>query len=103
MYGFCFDIQVLLSMGVYTLILLKNAHISWGMINCDLNCYFAQKHEKDIAKQEDPFDPLTDQIPEQPVTFAEGASYSLVIFAGLAVAAGAAYAVFKELIFEPKE
>ncbi|KAH9311450.1 hypothetical protein KI387_026485, partial [Taxus chinensis] len=62
-----------------------------------------EEHEKDIAKQEDPFDPLTDQIPQQPVTFAEGVSYSLVILAGLAVAAGAAYAVFKELIFQPKE
>ncbi|GLJ23951.1 hypothetical protein SUGI_0455340 [Cryptomeria japonica] len=62
-----------------------------------------EKHDRDVAKKEDPFDPLTDQIPEQPVTFAEGASYSLVILAGLAVAAGAAYAVFKELIFEPKE
>uniref|UniRef100_A0A0D6QYG0 Mitochondrial import inner membrane translocase subunit Tim21 n=1 Tax=Araucaria cunninghamii TaxID=56994 RepID=A0A0D6QYG0_ARACU len=62
-----------------------------------------EKQGKDIAKQEDPFDPLTDQIPEQPVTFAEGASYGLVIFAGLGIAAAAAYAVFKELIFEPKE
>lgn len=59
---------------------------------------------KDIAAQdEDPFDPLTDKIPERPVTFAEGASYSVAIFAGFAVAAAAAYAVFKELIFEPKE
>jgi len=37
------------------------------------------------------------------VTVAEGASYSLVILAGLAVAAAAAYAVFKELIFQPRE
>jgi import inner membrane translocase subunit TIM21 len=37
------------------------------------------------------------------VTFAEGASYSLVIVAGLGIAAVAGYAVFKELIFEPKE
>lgn len=55
------------------------------------------------AQDEDPFDPLTDKIPEKPVTFAEGASYSIAIFAGFAVAAAAAYAVFKELIFEPKE
>eukprot|EP00250_Pteridium_aquilinum_P024439 c29079_g1_i1 orf=118-864(+) len=55
------------------------------------------------AQDEDPFDPLTDRIPEKPVTFAEGASYSVAIFAGFAVAAAAAYAVFKELIFEPKE
>jgi len=39
----------------------------------------------------------------KPVTFVEGASYSVVIFAGLAIAGAAAYAVFKELIFEPKE
>ncbi|MCO5599009.1 hypothetical protein L7F22_053108 [Adiantum nelumboides] len=55
------------------------------------------------AQDEDPFDPLTDKIPEKPVTFAEGASYSVAILAGFAVAAAAAYAVFKELIFEPKE
>lgn len=62
-----------------------------------------QRHKKDITTQEDPFDPLTDQIPAKPVTFVEGASYSVVIFAGLAIAGAAAYAVFKELIFEPKE
>lgn len=37
------------------------------------------------------------------MTFVEGASYSVIILAGLGVAALAAYAVFKELIFEPKE
>ncbi|RCT95831.1 hypothetical protein DVA78_20800, partial [Acinetobacter baumannii] len=35
--------------------------------------------------------------------FVEGASYSLVILAGLGIAVAAGYAVFKELIFEPKE
>ena len=60
---------------------------------------------KGLSRQpeEDPFDSLTDKIPERPVTVAEGASYSLVILAGLAVAGAAAYAVFKELVFEPKE
>ncbi|KAJ0970658.1 hypothetical protein J5N97_018617 [Dioscorea zingiberensis] len=58
---------------------------------------------KDISKVDDPFDDITYNIPEKPVTFAEGASYSIVIFAGLGVAALAAYAVFKELIFQPKE
>lgn len=60
---------------------------------------------KDLSKQaeEDPFDSITDKIPERPVSVAEGASYSLIILAGLAVAAVAAYAVLKELIFEPKE
>lgn len=52
---------------------------------------------------EDPFDSPTYHIPEKPVTFTEGASYSLVILAGLGVAGAAAYAVFKELIFQPKE
>ncbi|KAJ7516302.1 hypothetical protein O6H91_22G052200 [Diphasiastrum complanatum] len=60
--------------------------------------------DKGITRQdEDPFDTLTDRIPERPVSVAEGASYGLVILAGLAVAATAAYAVFKELILEPKE
>ncbi|CAK9274573.1 unnamed protein product [Sphagnum jensenii] len=54
-------------------------------------------------QEEDPFDSLTDKVPERPVTVAEGASYSLIILAGLAVAAAAACAVFKELIFQPRE
>lgn len=58
---------------------------------------------KDVSTVEDPFDAPTYNIPEKPVTFTEGASYSLVILAGLAVAAAAAYGVFKELIFQPKE
>lgn len=63
-----------------------------------------QSARKDIAAQdEDPFDPLTDKIPERPVTFAEGASYSVAIIVGFAIAGAAAYAVFKELVFEPKE
>ncbi|KAJ7972563.1 Mitochondrial import inner membrane translocase subunit Tim21 [Quillaja saponaria] len=59
--------------------------------------------KKDISTVDDPFDPLTYNIPEKPVTFAEGASYTVIILAGLGVAAAAGYAVFKELIFEPKE
>ncbi|EPS69675.1 hypothetical protein M569_05088, partial [Genlisea aurea] len=59
--------------------------------------------EKGISTVEDPFDAPTYNIPEKPVTFVEGASYSLVILAGLGIAAAAAYGVFKELIFEPKE
>ncbi|CAI9101297.1 OLC1v1038590C1 [Oldenlandia corymbosa var. corymbosa] len=58
---------------------------------------------KDISAFEDPFDAPTDVIPEKPVTFTEGASYSLVILAGLGVAVAAGYAVFSELIFQPKE
>lgn len=59
--------------------------------------------KKDVSTVEDPFDAPTYNIPEKPVTFTEGASYSILILAGLGVAAAAAYAVFKELIFEPKE
>lgn len=64
---------------------------------------FFQETRKDIMKSEDPFDAPTYNIPEKPVTFTEGASYSIIILAGLGVAAAAAYAVFKELIFQPKE
>lgn len=69
------------------------------MIACEL------LQSKGLSKQaeEDPFDSITDKIPERPVSVAEGASYSLVILAGLAVAGVAAYAVLKELIFQPKE
>ncbi|KAL8028337.1 hypothetical protein ABFX02_14G152500 [Erythranthe guttata] len=58
---------------------------------------------KEISTVEDPFDAPTYNIPEKPVTFTEGASYSLIILAGLGVAGAAAYGVFKELIFQPKE
>lgn len=58
---------------------------------------------KDVSTVEDNSEPLTYNIPEKPVTFVEGASYSFVILAGLGVAAFAAYAVLKELVFEPKE
>ncbi|PSS24112.1 Mitochondrial import inner membrane translocase [Actinidia chinensis var. chinensis] len=63
----------------------------------------SEETRKDISTIEDPFDSPTYNIPEKPVTFTEGASYSVIILAGLGIAAAAAYAVFKELIFEPKE
>lgn len=59
--------------------------------------------KKDVTTVDDPFDSPTYHIPEKPVTFTEGASYSLVILAGLGVAGAAGYAVFKELLFQPKE
>ncbi|XP_073147159.1 probable mitochondrial import inner membrane translocase subunit TIM21 [Henckelia pumila] len=59
--------------------------------------------KKDVTTVEDPFDAPTYNIPEKPVTFTEGASYSVLILAGLGIAAAAGYAVFKELLFEPKE
>lgn len=61
------------------------------------------KAKKDVTTVDDPFDSPTYHIPEKPVTFTEGASYSLVILAGLGVAGAAGYAVFKELLFQPKE
>ncbi|KAH1037295.1 hypothetical protein GYH30_056611 [Glycine max] len=63
----------------------------------------SNKAKKDVANVEDPFSAPTYNIPEKPVTFVEGASYSVVILAGLGIAAAAGYAVFKELIFQPKE
>ncbi|KAK3204872.1 hypothetical protein Dsin_018918 [Dipteronia sinensis] len=62
-----------------------------------------KKDVSTVEVLEDPFDDITYNIPQKLVTFAEGASYSLIILAGLGVAGAAAYAVFKELIFEPKE
>ncbi|CAH8298067.1 unnamed protein product [Eruca vesicaria subsp. sativa] len=61
------------------------------------------KAKKEVVTVEDPFDSPTYHIPEKPVTFTEGASYSFVILAGLAVAGASGYAVFKDLIFQPKE
>lgn len=66
------------------------------------NCVLEQTR-KDISTVEDPFDAPTYNIPEKPVTFVEGASYTVFILAGLGIAAAAAYAVFTELIFQPKE
>ncbi|XP_043697810.1 probable mitochondrial import inner membrane translocase subunit TIM21 isoform X2 [Telopea speciosissima] len=62
-----------------------------------------ERNRKDISTVDDPFDAPTYNIPEKPVTFTEGASYSVIILVGLGIAAAAGYAVFKELIFEPKE
>uniref|UniRef100_A0A161ZNN1 Mitochondrial import inner membrane translocase subunit Tim21 n=1 Tax=Daucus carota subsp. sativus TaxID=79200 RepID=A0A161ZNN1_DAUCS len=63
----------------------------------------SSKREREISTVENPFDAPTYNIPQKPVTFTEGASYSLVILAGLGIAAAAAYGVFSELIFSPKE
>ncbi|KAJ0945978.1 putative mitochondrial import inner membrane translocase subunit Tim21, tim21 IMS domain superfamily [Helianthus annuus] len=63
----------------------------------------ASQSRKEVTTVEDPFDAPTYNIPEKPMTFTEGASYSVVILAGLGIAAAAGYGVFKELIFEPKE
>ncbi|XP_076923177.1 putative mitochondrial import inner membrane translocase subunit TIM21 [Bidens hawaiensis] len=63
----------------------------------------ASETRKEVTTFEDPFDAPTYNIPEKPMTFTEGASYSVVILAGLGIAAAAGYGVFIELIFEPKE
>lgn len=63
----------------------------------------ASETRKAVSTIEDPFDAPTYNIPEKPMTFTEGASYSVVILIGLGIAAAAGYGVFKELIFEPKE
>ncbi|GKC38074.1 probable mitochondrial import inner membrane translocase subunit TIM21 [Tanacetum coccineum] len=63
----------------------------------------ASETRKEVTTAEDPFDSITDNIPEKPLTFTEGASYSVVILVGLGIAALAGYGVVKELIFEPKE
>ncbi|KAI7737927.1 hypothetical protein M8C21_027393 [Ambrosia artemisiifolia] len=63
----------------------------------------ASQNRKDVTTVEDPFDAPTYNIPDKPMTFTEGASYSVVILVGLGIAAAAGYGVFKELIFEPKE
>ncbi|MCL7026143.1 hypothetical protein MKW94_017001 [Papaver nudicaule] len=61
------------------------------------------ENKKALKTTADPFDELTDKIPQKPVTFTEGASYSFIIIAGLGLAIAAGYAVVKELILEPKE
>ena len=66
-------------------------------------CVRQNAEARDVARQEDPFDTITDRIPERPVTVAEAGSYSIVIILGLALAAAAAYAVVNELLLEPRE
>lgn len=84
-------------------LLLSTYHANLTLIDMSFILFFLQQKRKDISTVEDPFDAPTYNIPEKPVTFAEGASYSLIILAGLGIAGAAGYAVFKELIFQPKE
>ena len=58
----------------------------------------------ELQQADGQFDEITDKwIPEKPVSAAEGAGYSVVIAAGLAVALGAMWFSFKELLLEPVE
>lgn len=63
----------------------------------------AARRENELQQSEDPFDTITDRIPEKPVSVAEGASYTVVIVAFLGLAAAAMFYVAKELLIEPKE
>ncbi|KAF9608367.1 hypothetical protein IFM89_009486 [Coptis chinensis] len=62
-----------------------------------------QQHRKDISIIDDPFDSPTYNIPEEPVTFVEGASYSVFILAGFGVATVCGYFAINELLMESKE
>ena len=58
----------------------------------------------ELANAGGSFDEITDKwIPEKPVSAVEAGGYGIVIAAALAVALGAIWFSFKELIFEPKE
>ena len=58
----------------------------------------------ELANAGGSFDEITDKwIPEKPVSAVEAGGYDIVIAAALAVALGAVWFSFKELIFEPKE
>ncbi|GAQ86631.1 hypothetical protein KFL_003010070 [Klebsormidium nitens] len=63
----------------------------------------AARRDSELQQAEDPFDTITDRIPEKPVSVAEGASYTVVIVAFLGLAAAAMFYVAKELLIEPKE
>lgn len=60
--------------------------------------------DNELANSGGHFDEITDKwIPEKPVSAVEAGGYGIVIAAALAVALGAVWFSFKELIFEPKE
>ncbi|KAL5702948.1 hypothetical protein ACHQM5_028103 [Ranunculus cassubicifolius] len=62
-----------------------------------------EQKRTDISTYEDPFDAPTYNIPEKPVTFVEGASYSVAILAGLGLAAIIAYTAFTQFLLTPPE
>ncbi|CAI5989171.1 unnamed protein product [Closterium sp. NIES-65] len=84
-------------------LVLRPVEAATGMQQGSSNKDSGSRREVVRQEEEDVFSSITDKIPERPVSAAEGASYSIVILAALAVAAGAAYFVIKELLLEPKE
>ena len=60
--------------------------------------------QKGVVRNDDnPFDAITDRIPQKPVTAVEASSYGVVIVVGLTLAALAMYAVVKELLIGSPE
>ncbi|KAK9795197.1 hypothetical protein WJX73_004391 [Symbiochloris irregularis] len=58
---------------------------------------------QELQAQQEEFNAITDQIPVRPVSAVEGASYSVLIFAGLALAAAVLWATVNELLIQPRE
>ncbi len=56
-----------------------------------------------LAREQEEFNAITDQIPQRPVGVVEGTSYTIVILAGLAFAGAILYAAVNELLIQPKE
>eukprot|EP01023_Acetabularia_acetabulum_P007151 TRINITY_DN13040_c0_g2_i1.p2 TRINITY_DN13040_c0_g2~~TRINITY_DN13040_c0_g2_i1.p2 ORF type:complete len:228 (-),score=29.84 TRINITY_DN13040_c0_g2_i1:299-982(-) len=59
-------------------------------------------HKKEIVVEEDVFDQITDLKPK-PVTFVEGASYSVVILIGFGILGALAWSFISTMIIQPKE
>ncbi|KAF9602733.1 hypothetical protein IFM89_030621, partial [Coptis chinensis] len=86
-------------------LLFYNFHfpVTWCLHVLYSNKELLEQHRKDISIIDDPFDSPTYNIPEEPVTFVEGASYSVFILAGLGVVAVCGYFAINELLMESKE
>lgn len=95
------------TLGAHPALLLKKSTTESGsytlLILLALLQQEAARRENELQQSEDPFDTITDRIPEKPVSVAEGASYTVVIVAFLGLAAAAMFYVAKELLIEPKE
>ena len=62
-----------------------------------------QQPQTALAREQEEYDVITDQIPQRPVGVVEGTSYTIVILAGLAFAGAILYAAVNELLIQPKE